>query len=443
MPASVAVTPAGRRDTGGVVAFLTQMTTSAEKLRRLLARHPGPVRWAWAAARDSSGAWAVTDLVIDAPAQVEPERHRYDDVMLGVEVLSPVAAARRLRTGLVVRKAILGKPLTVPPLTGLVHATWHSTEPGGPPVADPTWPQLLVPLPIGHFGGPPLGPLHARGKPVFATATDAIAEIVHGVHMAPTAHRDNRGELRLVDRRGRLLGVRIDENAILVDVELTETSTAWVLRLRWRPDVADARSQCADVPIKRSGAVRLPVDPVPHELTLVLAERSGRIVDRRGWSAGMLGAPQPPSLVAPRVERWLLQGEHDQLEFKQTLGKDRSNERFAESVCAMANTTGGVILIGVADDGEVVGYHAEKAADRITQIVTNLVDEPPAVRLSVANARDRPIVVVEVDASPAAARPHMVRDRILVRAGATNRRATAREIRQMTSDQDFVAWPGV
>ena len=51
-----------------------------------------------------------------------------------------------------------------------------------------------------------------------------------------------------------------------------------------------------------------------------------------------------------KVQRLITEGESEVLEFKATFGKD-----VIETLCAFANHRGGTVLIGVADDGKIIG----------------------------------------------------------------------------------------
>lgn len=56
------------------------------------------------------------------------------------------------------------------------------------------------------------------------------------------------------------------------------------------------------------------------------------------------------------IRELILQGEGTTLDFKKTI---TSNEKIAKSLVAFANNIGGVLLIGVADDGTIVGVKSE------------------------------------------------------------------------------------
>lgn len=56
------------------------------------------------------------------------------------------------------------------------------------------------------------------------------------------------------------------------------------------------------------------------------------------------------------IRELILQGEGTTLDFKKTI---TSSEKIAKSLVAFANNQGGVLLIGVADDGNIVGVKSE------------------------------------------------------------------------------------
>ncbi|WP_459871802.1 AlbA family DNA-binding domain-containing protein, partial [Endothiovibrio diazotrophicus] len=70
------------------------------------------------------------------------------------------------------------------------------------------------------------------------------------------------------------------------------------------------------------------------------------------------------------VRRLLAAGEGLQVEFKRC--RDALNRDVFESVCAFLNRSGGDLLLGVADDGSVVGVDPSAAAQLKRDFVTAL-----------------------------------------------------------------------
>lgn len=134
------------------------------------------------------------------------------------------------------------------------------------------------------------------------------------------------------------------------------------------------------------------------------------------------------------------------LEFKRDLS---SPDRFLRAVVAFANTSGGVILIGVEDrSGCVLGV-----ADPLTleERVANLISDSVRPRLlpDVEILKYRQTQVVAVHVYPSPARPHFIARAGLeagafVRVGSTNRRADAAllaEMRRFAGGESFDEGP--
>ena len=124
----------------------------------------------------------------------------------------------------------------------------------------------------------------------------------------------------------------------------------------------------------------------------------------------------------------LAQGEHASLEFKL---EDVRPESLAKELVAFSNTLGGVVLIGVADDGAIHGV-ADRAL--IEQRVINVArhNVVPAIdpELSWVRIEDRDVCRVTV--GKGTAKPYQTLDgKFLIRVGSTNRQATKEELSRL------------
>ena len=105
--------------------------------------------------------------------------------------------------------------------------------------------------------------------------------------------------------------------------------------------------------------------------------------------------------------RMIREGESETLEFKKTvtveLGKD---------IVAFANTSGGIIIVGVSNAGDIVGAPKD-AEQRISDILLNIV---PSIRVSIRSLKieDKKIVVINVPQSP---KIHTFRNIAYIRVG--------------------------
>ena len=77
-----------------------------------------------------------------------------------------------------------------------------------------------------------------------------------------------------------------------------------------------------------------------------------------------MGMPSNQADLPVRVARWIADGETYQVEFKGEQ-HDRLNDRdLVEAVVCLANGTGGVLLVGIEDDGTVSGARPRHEAGR-------------------------------------------------------------------------------
>ena len=125
------------------------------------------------------------------------------------------------------------------------------------------------------------------------------------------------------------------------------------------------------------------------------------------------------------IAQLIAAGEGKSLEFKRGLPRDA---KVARTLCAFANTRGGILLIGVGDRGEIVGApRPRECAKKVREIAAERLEPPLTVQVGSVELEQRRIVWCSVPLSPA--RPHAALDDqgervILVRAGSSNRAAS-------------------
>lgn len=125
-------------------------------------------------------------------------------------------------------------------------------------------------------------------------------------------------------------------------------------------------------------------------------------------------------------------GEGKTAEFKRGLQHDA---KLARTLAAFANTRGGLLLVGVGDDGEILGApHPPRTRERLLAIARERVEPPLEVETLLVRVRDKLIVCCSVPFS--AARPHAAIDdegarEIFVRAGSSNRAASAKALEEL------------
>lgn len=106
-----------------------------------------------------------------------------------------------------------------------------------------------------------------------------------------------------------------------------------------------------------------------------------------------------------RVAQWIAGGETYEVEFKGEQ-RERLNDRdLVEAVVCLANGTGGVLLIGVEDDGTVSGARPRHEAGRtdplrVQALIANMTQPALSAVAGIVRVEDAEVLVVEVPDSP-------------------------------------------
>jgi ATP-dependent DNA helicase RecG len=123
--------------------------------------------------------------------------------------------------------------------------------------------------------------------------------------------------------------------------------------------------------------------------------------------------------------------EGEKLEFK-----ERWTDRAVEDLAAFANHQGGILLVGVDDDGTPVGFKASDAElRRITDQAADVLGLAPAVRRRRIRGRE----VLELAVEPMTL-PVACRGRYIVRVGSTNREMAGEEVARRFLERTGQSW---
>lgn len=122
----------------------------------------------------------------------------------------------------------------------------------------------------------------------------------------------------------------------------------------------------------------------------------------------LLRSPIRNTMTVQELDQLITLGEGVSLEFKHKVPRP---ERIAKEMIALANTQGGRILLGIADDGTVVGVDDAAEEEFVLQQAVERFSQPPieyqTERIMVAPRRD--VLLVSVPESTR--KPHQLVDR--------------------------------
>lgn len=110
--------------------------------------------------------------------------------------------------------------------------------------------------------------------------------------------------------------------------------------------------------------------------------------------------------MSKRVIDLIKQGEHQTLDFKHSIN---DSKKIARSLVAFANTDGGILLIGVKDNGSIVGVNSEEEyymIEAAAQMYCN-----PEVHFDVTKWTINGKTVLEISVKPSKKRPHKAPDK--------------------------------
>lgn len=99
------------------------------------------------------------------------------------------------------------------------------------------------------------------------------------------------------------------------------------------------------------------------------------------------------------LEALVESGEGQDIEFKNTLPKDKGDKEFVETVCAFANTNDGIIVVGVSDQGIIHGVGAtlpEKCEEGLSNKIRNLIDPVPTFSIETQNYHNKWVILIKV-----------------------------------------------
>jgi predicted HTH transcriptional regulator len=94
------------------------------------------------------------------------------------------------------------------------------------------------------------------------------------------------------------------------------------------------------------------------------------------------------------LKELIAEGESSLLEFKRKIS---SHEKIAKEISALANTIGGTLILGVDDDGSIVGIESEKSdLDSIEQVCGFMLQPPVEFTYEIVNVSRKEVLVIYI-----------------------------------------------
>ncbi len=279
-------------------------------------------------------------------------------------------------------------------------------------------------------------PLAGVGRPFFPEEMAAAASLLLDDHSAPVNRSIPSEEVlvRIAHPEAYIGEVRVSSAAITISV-LGEDLEGVHLQVS---SAGDRHEE----PVSEPGERTVPISGADRGDASVALVRGQELLDFRTLSSRWPTRRERQGIVYEiddineRVDRLRLGGESETVEFKEDFPK---GDGIAKAVAAFANGRGGTLIIGIRDDGEVVGVgDAPRARDRLHDIVRRKVSRPPDYDLLTGTLDERTVIAMLVE--PGDDRPYGATGsdgiRYYIRRGATNRVAEPEELRAICQPRE-------
>jgi len=134
------------------------------------------------------------------------------------------------------------------------------------------------------------------------------------------------------------------------------------------------------------------------------------------------------------IKQLIAKGEGHHLEFKR---EEENNNDFAKTIVSFANTDGGKILAGVANDGTIIGISdIEKFMLRIDDLALNLCKPPITIFQETTVIDDKNIVIINIPKG--IQRPYQCKGKFYIRSSNRCREATREEILRLFQSSESI-----
>ncbi len=136
-----------------------------------------------------------------------------------------------------------------------------------------------------------------------------------------------------------------------------------------------------------------------------------------------------------KIKNAIIEGENLFVEFKEELP---NADEFTAEICAFANTEGGMIILGVKDNGEIKGLEDTKLLEeKIMNIARQNILPEISLNFFVCEIHQKKIAAIEIFKS--AFRPHQTNKGVFyIRVGTTKRKASKEELGRIYQDAGII-----
>ena len=228
---------------------------------------------------------------------------------------------------------------------------------------------------VVEFSHPPQRALLSLDSPLYPSAKEALEDLIFA---RLGSIYSEMGEFIVLapDYRARIREIRLSTKGVEVSVECPMGSSEGDLVGKLYYETLHGNVLHGELQFEKGNASFSANDFARHLWFALLSRSKGDLIDRRVFSLGSPYLPPGIKLESPEqdLEHVTLAGESDTLEFKRELPQKR--EDIAVVAVSFANSRGGRILVGIDDNGQVVGCNLEKPEEQLASILRHYCEPP-------------------------------------------------------------------
>jgi hypothetical protein len=275
--------------------------------------------------------------------------------------------------------------------------------------------------------GPPQGIVWAPSLPLYPSGHVAIEEMFC-THLGNNNAYEGVLSVLVPDFRGRIAEIRLLNEGAAIRVECLAGADMEDLAGKFYTEGFYGNRFTGDLDFDDTGKAFASTKGFPRHFVVALFSKSTKdMIDERAFDASSPYLPGDLTIdeVEKDIENLVKGGESDTIEFKSQIPKNQ--EAIAIAAVAFANQKGGTILLGVENEGQIVGSSAENAKETLTNILRDRCEPPLGFMIHETTVQGKAVFVVTVPQGKD--KPYQVKEQgFYLRTGATNRLVTRYEL---------------
>lgn len=290
------------------------------------------------------------------------------------------------------------------------------------------WPYYLVSIQLADQFLNYQEPLLKKNLPAYAQYSFAITDFFNFLDTWQVA-QNKAVYLLIPDPRAKIERLRLTGNLIEISLMTGSLSLKDLLVKLFAKKGEAIDSDREFIPESDHITLKLGFEPEFISLHLLESE-SGEEIDWKQidliWGSKTEGSDV--GTTEDSLIQWIEKGEGENVEFKRELEADSTKVKFKKSVTAFSNAKGGLIFVGIDDDGVAV-KDCDLKDETIIQLVRE-IEPDPKINFNRITVNEKRILVVKVEEGEE--KPYNLRDQgIFIRRGKTNSRASRLEMQRL------------